>query len=344
MPTTTPLIAFGWTNPALLGWLAVAVAPLLIHLLSRRRYRRTEWAAMRFLAAAMRESRRRLRLEQLLLLLVRTLIIVLLVLAVADPYVQSSALFFTGGGERTHRIFVLDGSYSMAYTIDGESRFGQAKELIGKIVRAAPRGDAFSLVLMAQPPRAVVDAPALEPAEFLSELETVVRTDGTADLPATLEKVESTLSAARRAQPGLHRCEIYFVTDLCRVGWLPELSMVARGRFLRRARDLGRSASLTLIDLGQPGAENVAVTRLEAVGSPATLAEPAELTATIHNFGTRNRDAYPVELFVDSHRVARRQVDLPAGKGLFPVPPLRTAAPRPGCGALQGLRTSAEDT
>ncbi|NLE39203.1 MAG: VWA domain-containing protein [Pirellulaceae bacterium] len=314
MPTTTPLIAFGWTNPALLGWLAVAVAPLLIHLLSRRRYRRTEWAAMRFLVAAMRESRRRLRLEHLLLLLVRTLIIVLLVLAVADPYVQSSALFFTGGGERTHRVFVLDGSYSMAYTIDGESRFGRAKELIAKIVRAAPRGDAFSLVLMAQPPRGVVDTPALEPAEFLRELETVVRTDGTADLPGTLEQVESTLSAARRAQPGLRRCEVYFLTDLCRVGWLPELSSAAGGRFVRRARELDRSASLTVIDLGQPGAENVAITRLETVGSPATLTQPVELSATIHNFGTRNREGYPVELFVDARRVGRRQIDLPAGK------------------------------
>ena len=102
---------------------AVAAAPVLIHLLSRRRYRQMDWAAMQFLLAAVRESRRRVRLEHLLLLLVRTLVIVLLVLAVADPYLESSGVLFVPGGPRTHRVLVLDGSYSMAYTPAERSRF-----------------------------------------------------------------------------------------------------------------------------------------------------------------------------------------------------------------------------
>ena len=93
MITPTIILAFGWTNPTMLGWLAVAAAPILIHLLSRRRYRRTDWAAMPFLLAAVHESRRRVRLEHLLLLLVRTLVMVLVVLAVADPYLESSGFF-----------------------------------------------------------------------------------------------------------------------------------------------------------------------------------------------------------------------------------------------------------
>ena len=72
----------------MLGWLAVAAAPILIHLWSRRRYREMSWAAMEYLLAALRQSRRRLRFEQWLLLLIRTLIVVLVVLAVAEPYLQ----------------------------------------------------------------------------------------------------------------------------------------------------------------------------------------------------------------------------------------------------------------
>ena len=70
----------------MLGWLAAAAAPLLIHLWSRHRFREVDWAAMQFLLAAMRKNARRLQLQQWLLLAVRTLLIVLVVLAVAEPY------------------------------------------------------------------------------------------------------------------------------------------------------------------------------------------------------------------------------------------------------------------
>jgi len=298
----------------MLGWLAVAAAPVLVHLLSRRRYRQTDWAAMQFLLAAVRESRRRVRLEHLLLLLVRTLVIVLVVLAVADPHLQSSGFFVAPAGVRTHRVFVLDGSYSMAYTPAEASRFAEAKELIARIVRASPEGDGFSLVLAAAPPRVVVDTPALEPAEFVEQLEATMRTDTTIDLPATLEKVQSVLSRARRRRPGLRRQEVYFLTDLCRVGWMPRLGPSAAGAFLKRTKRLSQRARLVVIDLGQPGADNLAITRLQAGSSYVTLARPAELELTLHNFGRQTRENQTVELLVDAHHVARRTVDLPAGK------------------------------
>mgnify|MGYP000867929982 FL=1 len=69
-----PLFAFTLTHPAMLAWLAVAAAPIVIHLWSRRRYRETTWAAMEYLAAALRQTRRRLLMEHWLLLVVRTLI------------------------------------------------------------------------------------------------------------------------------------------------------------------------------------------------------------------------------------------------------------------------------
>ena len=73
------LWGFGFTNAAILGWLAAAAAPLLIHLWNRRRYREVRWAAMQYLLAAARKNARRLRIEHALLLLVRTLAIVLAV-------------------------------------------------------------------------------------------------------------------------------------------------------------------------------------------------------------------------------------------------------------------------
>ena len=73
---TKPLLAFGFTNLAMLGWLAAAAAPLLIHLWSRRRFRQVSWAAVEFLRAAVRKNARRLRLQNWLLIALRTLLIV----------------------------------------------------------------------------------------------------------------------------------------------------------------------------------------------------------------------------------------------------------------------------
>ena len=97
----------------MLGWLAAAAVPILIHLWSRRRYRETPWAAMQYLLAAVQQRRGGCGSNNGCLLALRTLIVVLLVLAVAEPYLERSGLAFAAGG-RTHRVLVIDGSYSMA--------------------------------------------------------------------------------------------------------------------------------------------------------------------------------------------------------------------------------------
>ena len=313
MPLLPTIIAFGITNLALLGWLAVAVVPLLIHLWSRRHYREMSWAAMEYLLAAMRESRRRMRFEQWLLLLIRTLIVVAVVLAVAEPYARQGGFVFTPGGARTHRVLVVDGSYSMAYKPEDKSRFEQAKALAKRIVEESPQGDGFSLVLMSSPARAIVGTAALESGEFLQEIDGLAMPHATADLPGTLTQVEEILENARHEQPRLERAEVYFLTDLGRVGWMPNLDATATAAMQKRARRLGQSASLSVVDLGQSGAENLAITQVRTRKPYATVARPVDIEATLKNFGRQSRKAQQVELLVDGRRVQRKPVDLAAG-------------------------------
>ncbi len=74
----------------LLGLLGV-LAPILIHLLNRRRARVVPWGAMRFLLASMAARNHRILLEELLLLLVRCLVVALLVLAMARPLLAAAS-------------------------------------------------------------------------------------------------------------------------------------------------------------------------------------------------------------------------------------------------------------
>ena len=83
---------------------ALASLPVLIHLLSRRRHRREPWAAMDFVLAAYRRSRRRLQIEQWALLALRTLAILLIGMSVARPYIRESDALAGAGLARADRL------------------------------------------------------------------------------------------------------------------------------------------------------------------------------------------------------------------------------------------------
>jgi len=278
-------LGFELLNPWMLGWLAAAAAPLLIHLWNRRRHVETYFAAMEFLLRAVEASRRRLRLEQWLLLAVRTGILVLAVLAAADPLWEGLAVV-PARGQPTHRVLVVDASFSMGYRAGGKSRFQRAKEIAARIVDESPPGDGFTLVLMASPPRIVVATPARNPADFRKELDALELWHGKADLWRTLAAVEQVLLDARRDAPRLTAHEVYFLTDLARSDWAwASQDSASREAFLQRSRRVAELAHLVVIDLGQPDAFNAAVSEL-TVDQPAVLVgDPVQVRAEVRLYG-----------------------------------------------------------
>ena len=307
-----PLLAFGFESLSMLGWLAAAAAPWLIHLLSRRKYRETAWAAMDFLLAAMKRRTRRIRIEQWLLLLLRTLLIVALVAAVAQPYLEHPAPVFSPQGS-THRVLVIDSSYSMAYKAGGGTRFEQAKEWAARIVAQSPPGDGFTLLQMADPPRVIVATPGLEAGPVRQEIQNLELLDTGADLAATLNEVRKVLDTARRDSPRLTRHEVYFFSDLQRTTWMPALGDAAKTEFRRRAAELAAAAQLEVLNLGQPGDDNLAVTSLELRDPLVLVGRTAVLEAGVRDFGHVARHAQAVDLLVDGHPAGRQYLDIPAG-------------------------------
>lgn len=316
MSTPSIMLAFGFGSWAMLGWLAVAAAPIVIHLLNKRRYREVEWAAVEFLLAAVRRSARRMRLQQWLLLAIRTLLVALLVLALAEPYLERVGLPLASG-QRTHKLLVIDGSYSMAYRPTDVSRFDRAKQLAQQIVDESPQGDGFTLLLLADPPREVVSAPSFAAADFNDEIESLALPHGGGDVPATLAKVEDLVQRVAEAYPRFARHEVYFLTDMQRTDWLAEHGGAeAMVEARRRAERLARQCELVVVDLGQGDAENLAVTRLAVVEPLATVGRPLSIEAQVHNFGRQRYAQQVVELFVDGRAVDQQRVDLEPGATL----------------------------
>jgi hypothetical protein len=299
-----PLLwSLGFANAPLLYGLAAAGVPIIIHLLNRRRYREVPWAAMRFLLAAIRKNRRRIRIEQWLLLAIRTLLVILVACAMAKPFLESFGAVIAGS--RTHRVLVLDSSLSMGYTAGEASRFDQAKALAAQLVKDSRRGDAISVISMGDPPRVVIGEPSPNLNEVRKEIDELAMTDAGTDLAATFEAVDRVLDASPIQQK-----EVLFLTDLQATSWRPR-SQADEGLKRILARLEARRPRFVVIDLGKPGGENRAVTELKLEDPVVTVGSPILVRATLHNFGNSASDGVRVRLTADSRLGPEEAHDLP---------------------------------
>lgn len=306
--TALTIFAFGLTDLPMLGWLAVAAAPLLIQLLTRRKHRETDWAAMAILRAAVQRRSRRLRFEHWLLTAVRTLLIVLVVAAVAGPFLNSTGTS-DPLGRGVHRVLVLDDSMSMDYKKTDKTRFDRAKSLARQIIDDSRQSDVFSLVLMCRP-RTMIDS-SFDRAAILRELDKLEPTDDIASLPATVAEISKLTAEDRHKSPPFDRQQVTFISDLQRTTWAPALSTIERTALLKRTDALAQSASLVVLDVGDRQADNLAVVDLKPDDPPVLTGIPSLIRVKLNNYGVKEISNQQVDLLVDGLRIGREQIDVP---------------------------------
>lgn len=299
----------------MLGWLAAAAAPLLIHLWSRHRFREVDWAALQFLLAAMRKNARRLQLQQWLLLAVRTLLVVLVVLAVAEPY-GASSLAGSSASVPAHKVLVIDSSYSMGYRAGDSTHFDRARQLAADLVRNSSSADAFTVIAMGDPARTILGREVVDPTAVADQILSLPQGHAGADLSATFDLVAEAINRNASDARGLDRQEVYFFTDLQRTTWAPGTPAELKSENVAikdRFTDLAKQAALVVVDVGTPGAANLAVTQLATDEPFVSIGRAVSLTATLHQFGDQPRKDCVVELAVDDQPVGEQTVDIPAG-------------------------------
>jgi hypothetical protein len=311
MIPTAPLLA-AFVSPALFaGGAAAVAAPILIHLLARRRFRRIRWAAMDFLVDAERRNRRRLRMEEWILLALRCLCVLLLAAMVARPFLQASGLVMSWAGtRRTERVFVLDDSLSMAYqTPDGPvfNRVRQAvRRLLASIREHAP-DDTVTILRMSDPASPVDSGTYLDDTqteELLARLEALEPTQRSIEPTRVMEDVVATLDRS----PGLTNAAVYIISDFQRRDWAegtservapdtPEdsgspggaPSETGVGVLAPLAEWAGeeRSLHVVLISVGEADAANLAITDLSATGGQIVAGTTGTMRVRVANYTAR---------------------------------------------------------
>ncbi|HSP44234.1 MAG TPA: BatA and WFA domain-containing protein [Luteolibacter sp.] len=237
-------------SPLLLWFLAAASVPVAIHLINRRRHKTIQWAAMRFLLKATRESRGKKKLRHILILTCRTLAIVALALAAARPVI--SGLTGWGGGSIDTLVLLLDRSASM------EIRPGDGLESRRQIVLEKVRDAIGDL----NPARLVlIDSASGNPQEIpspdvLTELSATAATDSGADFSAMLARAAEFLTETQG------RSEVWLVSDLQRASWRPEDERWHSARAALLA--LPQKPALRVLSITGPTAANASVSLLSS--------------------------------------------------------------------------------
>jgi hypothetical protein len=171
--------------PLFLFGLAAAALPVLIHLLNRRKLKRVQFPAVRFILLSQKRISRSYRLRHWILLALRTLAIVFLALLLANPIFQTGAGLFAGGGP-VALVVLLDNSLSMRWSGDGNG-FKQGKDAARLLISALGDGDRAAIV----PTNLSGDESFRLTGQkdvLLRELDGIEIADGTANLNLALSK------------------------------------------------------------------------------------------------------------------------------------------------------------
>ena len=205
-------------------------------------------------------------------------------------------------GSRQDVAIIIDASTSMSVASHGETNFDRAVEEVRTIIKRAPRGHAFSLILGGPSPTGVVLDPTTDRAELETALDQMEKLDG--EMATYQAFTLASLSLARGDNPAK---QIVVLTDEQNVGW--EIGKSGRWNFLRDAfKNLPSEPQVMLRKLPLPDyIRNIAVTEVHLSRDIVGVDRPVEVSVMVENTGNEAVTPGALTLTVDDGREYRDQ-------------------------------------
>ena len=297
--------------------LVAAAAPLVIHLLNRRRFRELDWAAMDFLLEASSRSRSLLELRDLVLLALRTAAVALFGLAIARPFLASRAGAAAGSGP-VHAVIVVDNSLSMGRErLGGTTLLDDARTRAKEFINRCPVGSRVSILPLCGPAGSSSFDPHRTKEDAVEAVEAIVLVDRAGSTAAAID-----LSAQAAAQsPDLPDKRFVFIGDQQGVTWPADPA----GLLTEAVPEL------QVVSVPPAEIDNTWVESLQLEDGIADGETPATISCVVRHEGKEPRAAVQVALAVDGAEVATETIDLEPGQSRELTFPHRfDAAAEPG--------------
>jgi hypothetical protein len=280
--------------------LVAAAAPLVIHLLNRRRFRELDWAAMDFLLEASSRSRSLLELRDLLLLALRTAAVALFGLAIARPFLASRAGAAAGSGP-VHAVLVVDNSLSMGRErLGGTTLLDDARTRAKEFIDRCPVGSRVSVLPLCGPAGSYSFDAHRTKEDAVEAVEAIVLVDRAGSAATAID-----LSAQAAAQsPDLPDKRFVFIGDQQGVTWPADpVGLLTEA-----------VPEMQVVSVPPAEIDNTWVESLQLEDGIADGETPAALTCVVRHEGKEPRAAVQVTLAVDGAEVATETIDLEPGQ------------------------------
>ncbi len=281
---------------------AVAVAsPIIIHLLSKRKFKVVDWAAMDFLLDANRRNRRRVRLENLLLLLLRCLVCILLALLITRPLYKPQGLAAKALRASTlERIVLLDDSPSMTARSNNKTIFDDARDGVVSFINemsSERSGDSMTLILTSSPNRPLVAGKAMD-TKSAEELVRTVQNLKPSDISVQMDKALLEVEKSLKERSNNVNRVVYLISDMRRREWAstdatPKDRTVAA--LVKRIAD--QAQGCFLVDVGNDQIDNLAIAEIAPVNKTLVASVESQFQVTVQNNGEQDADDVEVKLF-----------------------------------------------
>ncbi len=313
----------------LLWFLVLALIPIILYLLFRRRRNEVDWGATYVLRLALASGRRQTLWKQLLVIALRTLLLLLLILAFARPFLARGPDEMGGdlphGLGTLHRIVLIDNSLSMNAQHGLGTRMDEAREALALLLSTLQAGDTAHLVPMCRSRDEEILAQELDAPMSWND---AVQVAGSVEVRgAPLDMATALRVAVERFRQGAaNNRQLVIMTDLSR-GDHPELADYEM--FGKMLTDL--QVRVAVLNLGERDRLNLALDGA-GVGTERLLAgQPTNAYVEVVNFSDiPSEDGHlrfiangelvgeqPCILAPGQRRRYRFEVTLPEGEHVF---------------------------
>lgn len=281
---------------------ALAVVPLILHLLMRQKPKRVVFPALQLIRNRHRESTKRLRIKNWLLLLARMALVALMALALARPSLNAPVQL----GDRdvaTALALVIDTSLSMGYTDLGKTRLDLAKEQAREVLARLPETSQVYLIESGAP---VAPAP-VPPSAARKRLDGLLLRASSRPLN---QSIETAYAALAQSDPELVRREVYILTDLARSAWELGRPVAGRAEAVQRG---GKPISTFVLRLSASEPRDAAIVDLKAEAAAgadeSATGQAFQIVGTVRNVGPPGTRL--VDFVLDGTKRDQKELSLP---------------------------------
>lgn len=282
------IIMLTFLNTVILGALAAAVIPLLIHLFNRQKTKLVNFPSLRFLKMMEKQRLRNLKIYQYLLILVRTLIIATLVLVFARPAFKDFTFWRGDASAPITAVIILDSGLNMKKSDLAGERFVFAREMVLNLL------DTFS------PDDKVFVIPSHQPRLLLTEPNEISNLNSSYLSGRWNDALQSAQNIFE-SHPNFNR-ELYLVSDFK----FPESEIASLAALDENIRRI-------LVPVNSSGSINISVDTFYIAGTFFEVNKPVEVFSRLNNHSQTARNV-SVNLFINDKRVAQNRISLKPGE------------------------------